>query len=95
MADLREKRAKEIQSAIGDVLMKHWDPIGVAEVPEAKGEYDSYIGPVYRVLAGSRSEEELVTYLSHIETKMMGFAPPPRAHLQAIASRLLAIDVSF
>ena len=95
MPDSRDKRAKEIQSAIGDVLMKHWDPIGVADIPEAHSEYDRYVGPVYRILADSRSEEELINYFSHMETKMMGFAPPPREHLQAVASRLLALDVSL
>jgi hypothetical protein len=79
MTDSRDKRAREIQDAIGEVLMQHWDPIEVADVPEARGEYDSYVGPVYRVLAGSHSEEELISYLSHMETKMMGFERPPRA----------------
>ena len=35
-------RARKIQDAIGEVLMQHWDPIGVNDVPEARGEYDAY-----------------------------------------------------
>ena len=89
----RDRRAKEIQDAIGQVLMRHWDQIGVAEFPEARGEYDSHIGPVYRVLFGSRSEEELISYLSHVETNLIGFAPPPRERLRAVARRLLALEV--
>lgn len=64
MADLRDKRARQIQDAIGEILMQHWDPIGVADVPEARGEYDGYIGSVYRILVTSRSEQELIEFLS-------------------------------
>ncbi len=91
MADPREKRAKEIQDAIGNVLNKYWDPIGVSDIVE--DEYEMYVGPVYRVLAGSRSEEEIVSYLSHVETKMMGFAGPDLDRIRVVARRLLELDV--
>jgi len=29
----------------GDVLMQHWDPIGVADFPEAEDEYDRLCRP--------------------------------------------------
>jgi hypothetical protein len=32
------------------VLMREWDPIGVADVPEAQDEYDSYISQTYGML---------------------------------------------
>lgn len=32
------------------LLMDHWDPIGVAEVPEAADEYDTYVGHIGRML---------------------------------------------
>ena len=73
--------------------MQNWDPIGVLDIPEAEGEYDSYIGPVYRVLAGSRSEEEIVDYLSHVEANLMGFGGADRDRLRRVAGRLLALDV--
>ncbi len=67
------KRAREIQDAIGEVLMQHWDPIGIADVPEARGEYDGYIGPVYRILAGSRSEQELIELLFRTAHEVTGY----------------------
>ena len=94
MPDSRDRKPKDIQQTIVELLMEHWDPIGVAGITEACGEYDSYVGPVYRILAGSRSEEELISYLSHVETKMMGLEPQSRKRLRAITSRLLALDVS-
>ena len=32
----REQRAKEIQRAIGDVLLRNWDPLGVKDVPQGR-----------------------------------------------------------
>jgi hypothetical protein len=96
MADLRVKRAREIQDAIGEILIHHWDPIGLADVPEATGEYDSYIGPVYRILAGSRSEQELTEFLFQTARDISGAPVLPGASaddLRPVARRLLELDV--
>lgn len=98
MDDLRDKRAREIQNAIGEVLMQHWDPIGVNDVPEARGEYDSYIGPVYRILVGSRSEQELIEFLFRTAHDIMGapVEPGESAHyLRPVARRLLELNVKL
>jgi hypothetical protein len=34
--DQREKRARVIQAAIREVLLNHWDPIGIAGEPAAQ-----------------------------------------------------------
>jgi hypothetical protein len=95
MAHSRDDRAKEIQEAIRAILVRHWDPIGVSDLPMAQDEYDSYIGPVYRVLSSSRSEEEIISFLSHVEANMMGFGAPDRDRLRKVASQLMAVDVSL
>jgi hypothetical protein len=96
MTDSRDKKAREIQDAIGEVLMRHWDPIGVADVPEARGEYDSYIAPVYRILVGSRSEQELIEFLFRTARDILGSPVVPGAsgeYLRPVARRLLELDV--
>jgi hypothetical protein len=93
MADLRDKRAREIQEAIGEVLMQHWDPIGVANVPEARSEYDGYIGPVYRILVGSRSEQELTEFLFRTAHDILGEPGESADYLRPVARRLLELDV--
>lgn len=38
-------RAMRYHQAIREALMKEWDPIGVAHIPEAQDEYDGYVAP--------------------------------------------------
>jgi hypothetical protein len=86
MADPRDKRAAEIQDSIRQILYHDWNPIGFAGLlPE--DEYDSYIGPVYRILAGSRSEAELIDFLR--------WPPVSDEKLQTVARKLLALNVKL
>ena len=69
----RDKRAAEIQDSIRQVLVHDWDPIGVSDNPKLRDEYDSYVAPVYRILAGSRSEQELTEFLFQTVRDTMWF----------------------
>ncbi|MGD9905252.1 MAG: hypothetical protein AB7U83_17430 [Vicinamibacterales bacterium] len=92
--DQRETRARAIQAAIRDVLLNHWDPIGVAGDPAAQDEYDAYVGGVYRVLASGAGAVEVAEHLAGVEQEFMGLATSPSA-LLAVAQRLCAIDVTL
>jgi hypothetical protein len=73
MSSTRDRRAEEIQDSIRQILYHEWDPIGVAgAAPE--DEYDAYIAPVYRILAGSRSEQELCEFLFRTARDTIGMA---------------------
>jgi len=89
---VRLRRAKEIQEAIGVVLLHEWDPIGIRAVPEAQDEYESYVGPVYRLIASGASAEAVADYLVAIETDMGVGRVPPRV-LVPVAEQLCALDV--
>ncbi len=94
MADARDKRAAEIQDSIRQILRHDWNPIGFDEVlPE--DEYDSYIAPVYRILAGSRSEQELIEFLFRTERDTIGVPCESPEQLRPVARRLLELDVSL
>jgi hypothetical protein len=90
----REQRAREIQQAIGAVLLRFWDPIGIQDVAEAQDEYDSYVGPVYRLLASGASAEQIAQYLSDEESALGVRAATP-SQLLPVATRLAALDVSL
>lgn len=74
MNDSKHERAAEIQQKICEVLMQHWDSIGAADVPEAQDEYDSYVGPVYRLLASGASDADVIDLLYKTETETMGLS---------------------
>ena len=93
METFQSQRGREVMQLIREALMRDWDPIGVADIPEAADEYDSYIGSVYRILAGSRSEDELVEFLRHTEIETMGLGGASRERLREVARKLLALDV--
>ena len=99
MSDARDKRAAEIRDAIRQILRYDWNPIGFDELP--LDEYDNYIGTVYRILAGSRSEEELIDFLAKTECDTIGLGEPKvklsdyRNSLRPVAKKLLALDVKL
>lgn len=60
---------------VRDILMRDWDPIGVAGVEEAADEYDSYVGRAYVMLMDERaSAEAIAAYLFEIATDNMGLS---------------------
>jgi len=86
MSEWREK-AKAYHEAIRAILLKEWDPIGVADIPEAQDEYDAYVPGVYKRLITWASSEEIFAYLWDIETEHMGLYGNA-GHTRAIAERL-------
>jgi hypothetical protein len=92
MTDARDRKAKEIQDAIREVLYRDWDPLNVCDAGP-KDEYDSYIGAIYRVLASSPSREVVARELVKIESESMGFDQVREEALFPVADKLLSIDV--
>ena|ERR1041385_7501486 len=95
-----QRCGREVMQTIREVLMRDWDPIGVAGIPEAADEYDMYIASVYRILVDTRSEDELVSFLFRTETQTMGLSPSAlneaqevmhKSRLKVVARKLLAL----
>ena len=89
----QEEQARQIQSAIQAILLREWDPIGVAGEPSARDEYDAYVGGVYRLLASGASAEAVATHLSRLEATKMGLPSGSPELLLRVARRLCALDV--
>ena len=41
---------RRYHESIRAILLKDWDPIGAAEVPQAQDEYDNYVGEIHVML---------------------------------------------
>jgi len=74
MAHGRNKyQSRENRARVRDVLMREWDPIGVAGIPEAADEYDAYANKAYVMLMDDRATAEAISaYLFEIATSHMG-----------------------
>ena len=95
METSKEQRAAEIQDSIRQVLFRDWDPIGVNDNPKLADEYDNYVGPVYRILAGSRSEDDLIGFLYRTEHDKIGMGCKSPDQLRPVARKLLALDMTL
>jgi hypothetical protein len=75
--------------------MQDWDPIGLSDVTEAQGEYDAYVGGVYRLLASGASEDQIIEHLHKIESDTIGMPAANRECLRGVARKLRGLDVSL
>jgi len=64
-------------------LMKGWDPIGVDGIPEARDEYDAYLGLVADRLRSGASIDDIARLLGSIRTSDIGLMADRGADLEA------------
>jgi hypothetical protein len=88
------KSAKQYHDAIRSVLLKDWDPIGVASAPEAQDEYDSYVPQIYGILIRREPTRKLFDFLWRAETDNMGLCGN-RARTEAVADRLARLPADL
>ena len=62
---------KRLWRYCGEVLHYIWDPIGVAEAPSARDEYESYVPVVFKLLIAQESTDAIANSLVGIETERM------------------------
>jgi hypothetical protein len=76
MAHGRNKyQSRENRARVCEILMRDWDPIGVASIPGAANEYDAYADKAYVMLMDQRATAEAVSaYLFDIATNYMGLS---------------------
>ena len=82
--------------AVHNLLLREWDPIGVADVPEARDEYIAYEAQVFQLLRGSSSARQIATYLADVEVEQMARERhPDRVDIltETVAAKLVAIPV--
>jgi hypothetical protein len=55
--------SRRIRVEIREVFLGLWDPIGIADEPNAQDEYDSYVGPMFELLMSGALDAELKAHL--------------------------------
>ena len=82
---------KETLAAVRRILREKWDPRGVADVPEASTEYDSYAPTLVSMLERGSSAKDFEVHLARVETDSMGLAPRPSIWRVAAIAEMLAL----
>lgn len=77
-----------LHRAVSEVLHYLWDPIGVAGTPEARDEYDGYVGSVCGLLWRGADADTLIAHLVGIAEVSMGL-PGTRERAARAAGILL------
>ena len=63
-----------LYNRVDEILHYVWDPIGVAGIPEARDEYDSYLAHVVELLRTGVPAERIAEHLHRIEYEAMGLS---------------------
>jgi hypothetical protein len=85
----RERRAREIQRQIRQVLLDDFQLLGFA-APE--DEYDCLIGGIYRLLVRKADQEDIVQWLVEMSTTHFGM-PTESEACRLTAAKLLTLNV--
>ena len=83
--------SRRIRVQIRRVLLEVWDPIGIKDEPNAQDEYDGYAGPIFDLLSGGATDEQLNDRLLYLVNDRMGLKATSDAMLPTIRA-LRAIE---
>jgi hypothetical protein len=64
--------------AVRDILLRDWDPLGIADKDGLADEYDVYVQELLSLLAREPSVEQLALYLESIEAALGGMSASNR-----------------
>jgi hypothetical protein len=81
----------DIRERIRNVLLTDWDPSNAARIDAARGEYDSYIDPLWELISGGADAQAVIDYLRQRELESMCFPSIGKSHLPRVAEKLLAL----
>jgi len=78
----------ELYKRVDEVLYYVWDPIGVANNPAARDEYQGYLTKVFTMLQEGKNASLIAAYLDDVVTDSMGVEANPE-HSERVAVLLL------
>jgi hypothetical protein len=83
--------SRRIWVQIRHVLLNVWDPIGIRDEPNAQDEYDGCLWPIFDLLSGGATDEQLNNRLLYFVNERMGLGATSEAILPTIRA-LRAIE---
>ena len=71
----RTSNPDELHRRIDEVLYYVWDPLGVADEPFARAEYEGYVPKVLELLTSQNDPTPISEYLAKVLETRMGLLP--------------------
>ncbi len=82
---------KHLFARIREVLLREWDPLGLADAPGSPDDYDAVAREVHALVTDEDpTAERIAHYLEWAEDELMGLQRRPAA-ARAAARRILAL----
>ena len=81
----------DITDQIRQILLDEWDPSNASRFEHARGEYDSYLEPLAKMINSRASEDQIVEFLHQRELESMCFPGLDTRRLRPVARKLLAL----
>jgi hypothetical protein len=91
-------QSREDRARLRELFMREWDPIGVADIPAAADEYDTYIARAYVMLMDESADQQAIAeYLFDIACRYMelGNSQGLRERCDRTAELMIALKPSF
>lgn len=76
-----------LTECVSSILLNEWDPIGIAEDPYMRDEYDNYVPRIVRMLLDNQSTESIAHQLN-VYTEEYMLLEPDKAKSLAVAEHL-------
>ncbi len=89
--DMKQSSDAPLFSAVREVLLREWDPIGIGTNEKCIDEYDSYVSTVCRMLRQGVDEYRLAKLLTRFQSDSMGFAVVDEDLNHRIAKKLIGL----
>ena len=67
-----DNKPQQLSAQVRRALLEVWDPIGINLLPEAKDEYDHYVGYLCQLITANASKAAIIEHLWWLETEHMG-----------------------
>ena len=86
-----KQNPKHLFARIREVLLREWDPMGLADAPGSPNDYDAVAREVHALVTDTEvTVERVAHYLEWAEDELMGLQRRPAA-ARAAARRVLAL----
>jgi hypothetical protein len=89
--DMKRSSNDPLFSAVREVLLSEWDPIGIGTNENCSDEYDSYVSTVCQMLRQGVDDFRLTRLLTRFQSDSMGLTVVDENLNQRVARKLIGL----